>query len=173
MLPSKTFNQSQEPAKILNAQNVNQSMDAQMQHSANPLQPIKPSVRVQTPTPTSFLDNPSSNKLEHNAQASHVASHTNFLTSQTEARKRTMQSEQNQLVEQKSNPEMTRVINLVKQEFASNLSNDVSTDSGVPPRRRSRSKGKQRNQKSKPQGSQTPLPTTPSLFSAATVNMLA
>lgn len=61
-----------------------------------------------------------------------------------------MQSEQNQLVEQKSNPEMNRVINLVKQEFASNLSNEVSTDSGVPPRRRSRSKGKQRNQKSKP-----------------------
>ena len=84
-----------------------------------------------------------------------------------------MQSEQNQSVEQKGNPEMSRLISMGKQEFATNLSNEVSTDSGVPPRRRSRSKGKQRNQKSKAQGSQTPLPTTPSLFSAATVNMLA
>lgn len=37
---------------------------------------------------------------------------------------------------------MSRAVNLSKQEIATNLSNEMSTDSGVPPRRRSRSKGK-------------------------------
>jgi len=50
-----------------------------------------------------------------------------------------MQSEPK--TEQNSAADNSRAINLGIQDFA-NHSNEVSTDSGVPPRRRSRSKGK-------------------------------
>ena len=44
-------------------------------------------------------------------------------------------------VEQQTATDNSRAINLGNQDFA-NHSNEISTDSGVPPRRRSRSKGK-------------------------------
>ena len=87
-----------------------------------------------------------STKIEPSTQISHAVNHTNFLTSQTEARKRVLQSEPK--TEQHGSAENSRATNLGIQDFVNN-SNEVSTDSGVPPRRRSRSKGKQRNQKSK------------------------
>ncbi len=55
-IQSKTFGAQTEPAKFLNAQAVNLSMDAHVLQSEKPLHQPKPALRVQTPTPTSFVD---------------------------------------------------------------------------------------------------------------------